>query len=102
MINDLPPELRHDENERNAYNATFYELGLHWHWDDQTYCALLHSSPDPQERIRQYLQACQPHLLKAYEGEFLARVIQERMVQHKQLAAPACDWSQLTAQQLGV
>jgi hypothetical protein len=102
MINDLPPELRNDENERNAYNATFYELGLHWYWDGQTYTDLLQSSPDPQERIRHYLQACQPHLLKAYEGDFLARVIQERMVQLKCVAASPCDWSQLANHEVGI
>ena len=102
MINDLPPELRNDESERNAYNATFYELGLHWYWDGQTYTNLLQSSADPRERIRHYLQASQPHLLKAYEGDFLARVIHERMVQHKEHPTPACDWSQLATQQVGI
>jgi hypothetical protein len=25
------------EIDRNAYNAAFYELGLRWHWDIDTY-----------------------------------------------------------------
>ena len=102
MVNDLPTEFRHDEIERNAYNAAFYELGLRWFWDGETYGSLLRHSPEPQARIQLYLQTRQPHLLKAYDAEFLARAIEERMVQHKQYAAPGCDWSKLSARELGV
>jgi hypothetical protein len=45
MMNDLPRDVDHQELERNAYNAAFYELGLRWHWDSQTYEALKRFSP---------------------------------------------------------
>ena len=100
MFNDLPQELRAEEIERNAYNAAFYELGLQWYWDGPTYDGLLRQQPET--RIRHYLEACQPHLLKAYDAEFLARVIQERMFQHKQCASRPIDWAQMVGNQVGV
>ena len=41
MFNDLPVEYQHEELDRNAYNAAFYELGFRWHWDRETYDQLL-------------------------------------------------------------
>ena len=41
MQNLTPVQYWLDETERNAYNAAFYELGLRWHWDRQTYCDLM-------------------------------------------------------------
>ena len=63
------------EWQRNAYNAAFYELGLRWHWDAETYQALSHKE-DEKERIRFYLENHQPHLLKAYDADFLIEAIQ--------------------------
>ncbi len=66
----------HDiEYHRNAYNAAFYELGLKWHWDPTTYQALL-PKEDEKERIRFYLENHQPHLLHAYDAEFLIEAIE--------------------------
>jgi hypothetical protein len=66
--------------EREAFNAAFRELGLHWHWDDETYAALKENADDEQ-RIRTYLESHHPHLLKAYDAAFLidaVRVAKER------------------------
>lgn len=101
MMNDLPPELASDEFERNAYNAAFYELGLRWHWDGATWAELLRQGSTPACRVRHYLQTRHPHLLKAYDAEFLAAAIHDRM-----LRQPPCtrgfDWAQATALQPGV
>lgn len=69
---------RHDhdaEFHRNAYNAAFYELGLRWHWDAQTYQTLL-PKEDEKERIRCYLEQHHAHLLNAYDAEFLIEAIE--------------------------
>src|SRR5205085_1602394 len=75
MFNDLPIQYRHDEMERNAYNAAFYELGFRWHWDRNTYEMLLTRSNNPAQRLRQYLETHQSHLLRAYDAEFLVEMI---------------------------
>jgi len=84
--------------ERNAYNAAFYELGFRWHWDSATYDDLARRSANEADRIRHYLSAQQPHLLKAYDAEFLVEVIQQKQVQHRSrnVGVPArnFDWSQ--------
>jgi hypothetical protein len=61
--------------DRNAYNAAFYELGLRWHWDADTYQSLL-SNAEEKDRIRVYLETQQPHLLRAYDADFLIQAIQ--------------------------
>lgn len=108
MINDLPFEFRSHEIERNAYNAAFYELGLRWHWDSETYQELLLLSSKPEARICHYLQTRQPHLLKAYDAAFLAGVIEEAMTLHKVRAhasgdagAGQFDWAQARGCELG-
>jgi hypothetical protein len=60
---------------RNAFNAAFYELGLRWHWDGDTYQTLL-CEDDERARIRRYLEQHQPHLLKVYDADFLTDAIQ--------------------------
>ncbi|MDZ5456153.1 HAD family hydrolase [Azohydromonas lata] len=102
MFNDLPLEFRIEEIERNAYNAAFYELGLRWYWDTETYAALLRHSAQPAERIQHYLRTQQPHLLTAYDADFLARAIQEGMLRRKDSARPVCDWSKVTGCELGI
>ena len=92
MANDL---------ERDAYNAAFYELGLRWHWDDETYAGLLRHSEPPETRIRHYLETRQPHLLKAYDAAFLVDVIQQRAAQHKPCTAHRFDWAQAVGTELG-
>lgn len=62
------------EIERSAFNAAFYELGLRWHWDDATYERLA-TNPCDRSRVRHYLENVQPHLLRAYDADFLTDAI---------------------------
>jgi hypothetical protein len=101
MINDLPIAFRHDDMERNAYNAAFHELGLDWHWDGETYVDLLHHSPLPGAQIRHYVQAHHPHLLKAYDADFLARAIEDCASRHRQQPTCLFDWARVAGRQPG-
>lgn len=61
------------EAQRLAYNAAFEELGLNWEWDAATYASL------PQARgdcVRAYLEREQPHLLRAYDADFLVNAVE--------------------------
>jgi hypothetical protein len=87
MRNDLPLPRRDEDLERNAYNAAFDELGLPWHWDSETYATLLDHSACPNTRIRRYLETRHPHLLTAYEPEFLASAIEERKARRQPAGA---------------
>jgi hypothetical protein len=62
------------EIERSAFNAAFYELGLRWHWDSPTYDALAAEACE-RARVRRYLEGEQPHLLRAYDADFLTDAI---------------------------
>lgn len=62
--------------ERGAFNAAFYELGLPWHWDDATYERLA-AEPCERSRVRFYIEQAQPHLLRAYDADFLADAVLE-------------------------
>ena len=103
MMNDLPPQFTHEEIQRNAYNAAFYELGLRWHWDSETYVELQRHSAEPGVRIRHYLETRHPHLLKAYDADFLAAAI-ERCKSSERPCAPQrhFDWAQAALSQVGV
>ena len=94
------------ELERNAYNAAFYELGLRWHWDHATYEDLVRRSANEADRIRHYLSVSQPHLLKAYDADFLIELIRQKQIQHRSRntgaqASRSFDWSQTTSSELG-
>jgi hypothetical protein len=102
MMNDLPPGLAHTDAAHDAYNAAFYELGLRWHWDRDTYAALMRHSADPQTRIRHYMETRQPHLLAAYDPAFLAAAIHERVLRYKPCAHRPFDWAQATACEVGI
>ncbi|GAC1317360.1 MAG: hypothetical protein NVSMB28_04780 [Collimonas sp.] len=97
-----------EEFHLSAYNAAFYELGLRWHWDTDTYHALQHNACE-KERIRVYLQTNQPHLLKAYDADFLIDAIQntkarcyETIIASGSCAAPEVDWAAIQAIEVGV
>jgi hypothetical protein len=62
------------ELDRCAFNAAFYELGLRFAWDSDTYRSLL-NQPSERERVREYIAGEQPHLLRAYDAEFLAEAV---------------------------
>ncbi len=75
MFNDLPIQFEYAEMERNAYNSAFYELGFRWYWDRATYEELALRGQSSEQRIAHYLSTAQPHLLKAYDAEFLIQAI---------------------------
>ena len=61
------------EAHRQAYNAAFEELGLNWHWDPVTFAGL---PAHGRDGVRAYLQSEHPHLLRAYDADFLADAIE--------------------------
>ena len=62
-----------DQAQRHAYNAAFDELGLTWHWDAATYDRL---KVQGRDRVRGYLESEQPHLLRAYDADFLVDAVE--------------------------
>ena len=69
--------LNGDDNDDihiSAYNRAFHELDLGWHWSAQTYRELAPLATE-QDRIRAYLTGHYPHLLRAYDADFLADAI---------------------------
>ena len=79
MKNTRSPIDEQDATELDAYNAAFHELGLPWLWNEQTWLALKRHGDDHVARVRDYLEAHHPHLLRAYDAPFLADVIRARM-----------------------
>jgi len=61
------------EAHRDAYNAAFEELGLNWHWDADTFARL---PANGRDALRAYLQNEHPHLLRAYDADFLVDAIE--------------------------
>jgi hypothetical protein len=62
--------------ELDAYNQAFQELGLEWHWDRAVW-AELRGIAGERERVCAYLRGWLPHLLTAYDAEFLGDAILE-------------------------
>lgn len=96
------------EIDLSAYNAAFYELGLRWHWDDATYEQLC-SQPCERSRLRHYLEQAQPHLLRAYDADFLADAIlqakqrrQAALAQSLHATLPRFDWSDARWGEVGI
>lgn len=52
-----------------AYTVALEELGLSWEFDPATYGA-------GREGLRAYLEKEQPHLLRAYEADFLLAAVE--------------------------
>jgi len=109
MVNDLPAQYLDEELDRNAFNAAFNELGLRWHWDCDTYVALLRERADAPARVRHYLESKQPHLLRAYDAEFLGGVILEKTAEHKRrlsqagaMASAHFNWAETLGRELGI
>ena len=75
MQDTCQADLETLEIERNGYNVAFSELGLEWYWDAETYSGLK-SIPEESSRVRVYLETHQPHLLRAYDADFLVNAIQ--------------------------
>lgn len=98
-----------EEVHREAYNLAFYELGLRWHWDADTYRNLQPDSLGASDRIRGYLETHQPHLLKAYDAAFLIGAIQDAKTRcFDAMKGRSCgptrhiDWAQMQCVQVGV
>lgn len=98
-----------DEIHREAYNLAFYELGLRWHWDADTYRDLQPDSAGAKERIQGYLETHQPHLLKAYDAGFLIDAIQDAKARcfdgmKERNCGPMThiNWAQMQCVQVGV
>ena len=96
------------ELERGAFNAAFYELGLHVYWDKATYKAAVAANPSEHDCVRSYLEREQPHLLRAYEADFLADLVIRAKQRCQQLltvsgpsAFPEVNWTEKQWQQAG-
>ncbi len=57
------------DSDAHAYRAAFDELGLSWQWDPATWGA-------GPAGLRAYLEQEQPHLLRAYDAEFLVQAVE--------------------------
>lgn len=55
--------------EHHAYNAAFEELGLNCQWDPARHGA-------GREGLRAYFETEQPHLLRAYDADFLVEAVE--------------------------
>lgn len=102
------PAIDADDLHRHAYNTAFCELGLKWHWDAVTYRDLLRISGE-KDRIRVYLETQQPHLLKAYDADFLSEVIQstkarryDAMIACGVTGEPYINWAEFQSDEIGV
>jgi hypothetical protein len=60
--------------EVDAYNAAFDELGLEWHWDRATLAELAAIAGD-KARVRAYVTRHHPHLLTAYDADFIGELV---------------------------
>jgi hypothetical protein len=60
--------------EVDAYNAAFDELGLDWHWDRAT-LAELEAIAGDEARVRAYVTRHHPHLLTAYDADFIGALV---------------------------
>ena len=105
---DRTPAADADEIHLGAYNAAFYELGLRWHWDATIYHDLQRSSGE-KDSLQVYLETRQPHLLKAYDVDFLMNAIQaaktrcyNAMIACGSRVAPSVDWAEIQRAQVGV
>ena len=68
--------------DRKSLNRAFWDLGLRFQWDEDTWAALS-GLPDLRAQLKHYLESQQPHLLSVYDIDFLRSIVEER------LASPA-------------
>jgi hypothetical protein len=62
-----------DEAARNAYNTTFSQMEIGWHWDVATYRELLADGGEP---VRSFVERHRPHLLRAYAIDCLVNAVE--------------------------
>jgi hypothetical protein len=106
MFNDLSTSRRSEDMELHAYNAAFYELGLRFHWDSATWDELACVGECRKARLRHYLQTRHPHLLRAYDADFLVDAIERAQAGQRRLAessgaSSTFDWSKVRDCELG-
>lgn len=107
MFNDMKNReiaCNAEEMHLSAYNAAFYELGLRWHWDAATYRACAND----MRGLRGYIESWHPHLLNAYDIDFLSDAIQaakarcyDSLMAGSARVAPGVDWAAMQAAQVG-
>lgn len=76
MLQSLHPSQPADassETHRHAYNCAFRELDLDWHWDERTFAGL---TAYGRAGVRAWVQHERPHLLRAYDLDFLVDAIE--------------------------
>jgi hypothetical protein len=73
--------------QRQAYNAAFYELGLRWHWDANEYACQM-GVQSQRSHLRRYLETRHPHMLRAYDADFLLDAIQTTMARCLEKSGP--------------
>ena len=67
--------------ERHRYNVAFGELGLAWFWDEQTYAELQSTIHADRSPVHVYVERHMPHLLRAYEPDFLVDAVEGKRLQ---------------------
>lgn len=111
----MPATSLHDERvadaaelERDAFNAAFYELGLHVYWDKGTYQAAVAAVASEHDRVRGYLEREQAHLLRAYDADFLTDAVIQAKQRCRQLltasvqsAFPEFNWTEKQWEEAG-
>jgi hypothetical protein len=85
MRHPHPASDRTANAEVDAYNAAFDELGFEWHWDRATLAELAAIAGD-KARVRAYVTTHHPHLLTAYDADFIAELVATTMARQ---ASPA-------------
>jgi len=95
------------ELERGAFNAAFYELGLHLYLDKGTYQAL-DANLSEHDRVRGYLEREQPHLLRAYDADFLTDAVirakqrcQQSLTASAVISLPEINWTEKQWEEAG-
>jgi hypothetical protein len=56
----------------------------------------------PATGVRRYLETQHPHLLKAYDPEFLAHAVEARKPQMSEACSVHFDWAQARAAEVGI
>ncbi len=64
--------------DRLLLNRAFWDLGLRFQWDEATWAELC-DLPDVRSQLRCYLERHQPHLLSAYDVDFLASMVEAQL-----------------------
>ena len=94
------------ELERSAFNAAFYELGLHLYLDKGTYQTLAAISSE-RDRVRGYLEREGSHLLRAYDADFLTDAVIrakqrcQQSVTASASASPEFNWTERQWEEVG-